>query len=407
MAKRKKAEEELPVEDARGAMDADVPDDGLDPEKSQFPAVGIYLPSFAERYLYASNVMLFGRSYTYYGVERTCKSAYLFDRYRLFWQNAGRYTHLEAEDKDARPLRESILGYPPNLNDKKWSTRAETMDEWMKSYYKYNKEFKALSVKYGGRRFPMAFGIDSVMAKPCEATADKVVENDGVPQKLFADEAAKLKTWFPWAGSLCSEWPFVIMGINHDKPSPDQKNPRVTVHRSPGGYGPRFQSSYRVLFTPGEDVKRTEDGLEGQKVWLKMDKNSTGPTGRRIPAYLRWQHLPDGPDGQPRQKTWWDWQNSTVDVLYHEMEHGLAGDTRRKRLMSEVKLRRHKGDFWSCDFLNIDEDEKLGPSEMGARIDSDPALSALLDEIFEIQQYQVFQQGIDIRTQVGWPNMKD
>lgn len=356
------------------------------------PQIGLRLPHLCQRFLLRMNILPFGRSYVLYGPPRSCKSAFLYELYRLFLLAGGYYLHLETEDKDQELLRRSLTRYPTHIDDSKWRHRADTMNTFQALYYRYTKWMRAECERAEvGRTVPFVVGVDSLVAKATERTVKAYEAHDGAHTPQFGNEANALSGWLKTATNHLHGWPFVLAGVNHDKPKKDNRG--FDVHHAPGGDSQEFMATTRILMQRTGDLKRTAAGEEAQEVRLKADKNSASATGQQIVAEMRWFT-----DAQDNQQTWWDWDKATVYLLESltDTDSKDATGQRSRDLRDALGLAAHAQGRYSCKALGVSKDDALPAAELGALLEQNAELAATLDRLLEVRQYRVWQPGVDL-----------
>lgn len=411
---RARARQEVPsasdIQAAASVFDEAMPPGGIyaksDEASNAAPAllIGLQLPTLAEKILFGSNVMLFGRMYEVYGPPGSCKSSFVYDRHRLVMQAGGKHVHIDVEDKDSPDLRYAVLGRPDNFDIKKWTRQADSMEAWMRSAYKYLDWFKDNCRKPRernkplGRILPFSFSVDSVVAKAVEEAQDKFELNQGAPTRRFGDEARTLTDWFKIFPRYMKNWPVIALLVNHDKPKPNPKNASMVTHHAPGGVSQAYHATFRLLTSKVRDIDRNAAGVEGCEIQIKLDKSSAGVTGSRVKVRFLWRfdHPEDG--GPAVQSAWWDWDRATTETLYELFDTvGVQG----RSLKAECGLKKAAGDMWSCPQAGIPHSDPMPADVVGRAINSNPELSAKLENILEIIQYPVFQPGVDAWEAAG------
>ena len=354
------------------------------------PTVGLYLPHLALRYVFRGNVLLFGRSYVVFGPPGSCKSSLLYWLYRLFVQAGGYYMHLEAEDKDQPALRASVLGYPAHIDDDQWRHRVATLNDYQKLYYSYCEWFRDQCGKLGvGRRVPFIVGIDSLTAKLAENTLDAFTDNDGATTQRFGDAANAIAQWMRWATNTIHGWPFLLVGVNHDKAKPGKSQYDAKTHHAPGGDHPLFAATTRILVERSRQLPRLANGDEGVTVRMKVDKNSASVTGQQIEVDFKWNAT------EPQQRSWWDFDKASIVLLESLIEN--AKGQLSENLQDLLQLQKHAGGLWSSKALDVAKSDAVTAAELGARLEMSPLLPDV-ERLLEIRQGLIFSPGDDMET---------
>lgn len=373
--------------------------------------IGIELETFAEKVLFNCNAMVMGRFFEVYGPPRSCKSAFMFDRYKYMLRNGGKYFHCDNEDKDAPSLRTAILEYPVNHSDSDWVRRADTMDEWManvKDIVTWWKKLCGDEPKEGkkgstlGRAAPLSIGIDSLMSKLAGVTLEQIEKNGGVPEIGYPREANILTQWFKYFQKEFCGWPVYVWLVNHGKQKIDSGPYSANKFYAPGGAAQNFHVSYRLLFKHLEDIKRNDEGLEGHSISIKTDKNSFGVTNTVVDVDLLWKNEIDAATGENRQIAWWDWHSATTQVCNEAIKprSGFVVGERGRRVKDILGLRQEPRGMWSCSTLDVSSDDPVSATDMGKLINSNKEIVRALEDVFNIKQIPIFQPGVDIRKTI-------
>ncbi len=235
--------------------------------ESEARLVGIYLPGLSLRYLYQCNIMPLSRMEQIVGVQESCKSAFLYEKYRWIRCNGGKNYHIENESKDSDSLRMSMMNYDRNAVDLLIS---ESLDDWQR-FLTYllrddtvkggllgNKEQPGI-----GKICPIGFGVDSLTAKASLEVQNKI-NMDGFAGRVHPVDALKLSSYLKCMPQKLVNWPFWFGAINHLKPSKTQTG--AITYNVPGGYSVKFQETFETRLQRIGDI----DNVGEQGVLLKF-----------------------------------------------------------------------------------------------------------------------------------------
>lgn len=372
--------------------------------------IGVELETLAEKILFNCNAMVTGRFSEVYGPARSCKSAFVFDRYRYMLENGGGYIHLDNEDKDAPSLRVALMRYPEDHNDADWVRRSDTMGEWMGHAHDAVKWLKKIcgdepkSSKKGttlGRAIPFIIGVDSLMSCLTEDTVAAIRDNNGSPTIGYPREANILTQWFKFFIKEIANWPISVWVVNHGKLQINTMH-GIEKFYAPGGAAQNFHMSYRFLFRHVQDIKRNDTGVEGQTIKIKNDKNSFGVTNAVVEVDMLWKYEEDPITGERKQLAWWDWDSATTfacdDAATSRPGH-VVGERGRK-IKEILGLRKEARGMWSCSTLDVSPSDPVDAATMGKMINTNKELMKALEEAFEIKQIPVMVPGQDIRDTI-------
>lgn len=372
------------------------------------PPCGLRLQTPAERLLFGTNVLLMGRTYLLMGPSYSCKSAFLYDRYRTVYHangrpHSGRYVHAECEGKDSPELRLSLVRPQPGFAEGQWSRQCQTMDAWMKLLWNL-RDFvistcekplpgsKGPKKKVLGRSLPVYFGVDSLVGAAAEETIKNVTDHDGAPTKMWSNEANKLTNWFKVFPQSLQGWPFALFLVNHDRMSLNAQG--YPVHHAPGGSAQTYATTTRLLFMPAQDLDRTADGVEGRAVRVKVTKNASAPGGYETKVQFKWRMVLHPDTGELVQQSWWDWDRATTEGLFAICE---TTGSRAKAMRDLLGLAKATNGRWTCEAVNVSD--PVGPDEVGALIAADRPLCDRIDKVAEIRKGIEFEVGRDLLEQ--------
>lgn len=399
MARRKNALQEAPVNldeclasiiiDAKRNLGDDKVFTG---RESEARLVGIYLPALCLRYFYQCNIMPLSRMEQITGIQESCKTAFLYEKYRWIRCNGGKTYHIENESKDSDALRMSMMNYDYNAVDLFIS---ESLEEWQ-SYLTYLSDPKSIKAalmgtkdKPGpGKTIPIGLGVDSLTAKASREVQDKMAES-GFADRVHPVDALKISSYLKYFPQRIVGWPFWFGCINHLKP---QKNAMGAIdYHTPGGYSVKFQETFEVRLQRIADI---DSGDNGVLIKFVTQKNSLGPGRKTIQAAFRWFFDPE----TGKQKSYWDWNAATIELL----DKGLKTGALRSACHDVVDIRTKSAGgkrVWSKT-LGIPESDAVPYSHAGAILETRADLMADLHRILGVREYSIFKPGVDYTQQL-------
>jgi len=334
------------------------------------------VPSLAIRYLLQSVGWPMARGVEVVGEEASYKSTFAIEIARWHFLCNGRGVLLEVEDKPTPDLRNATLHYDTR---KLQVETCNSLESWQRAAMFYAHEFKKQCGRANGPgpTIPLVIIVDSLMARACEETQNKVRER-GYAKRDFAMEANLLKTWmlcFP--GELVG-WPFTFLGVNHMKPGTDSQGNRT--RNIPGGKSTKFQESLQIELSQGKVTERVND-MEVQ-VRMVTYKNSYGKGKVSIQVPLRFWHE-QGSDGISRLYAKWEWWTATTNLLVGSAGLSAAAAARvQSRTKNVIDIHEKKKDEYWSNRLGIPSSDPVTAHEFGVLIGNDlPFLLELYDAL--------------------------
>jgi hypothetical protein len=274
----------------------------------------------------------------------------------MVMEHPGLGTLIETEFKTSNPLLESILNEQyTNLiyNQAKSLDEAQDMITFGLDYY----------TKEGSSDIPMGMLLDSVSGTKSEELQDKI-NAVGHAEKAFPKEALMNTYYFATLSEKLMNKPIMFIFINHEKEEIDG-HMGIPGTRNPGGDALEFHSTYHIRVQRIGSIESKQEG-NGNILKLKTKKNSMGEDNRSIVLEYRWLTYEE--DGQTKQKTMFDWNKATAELL--------AGTEIPRQSVSEVLtvVKKNRNEF-SCKELDF----KNGPpSELGALINANEQIMSAL-----------------------------
>lgn len=367
-------------------------------------SIGLRLPHLSQRILFQRTTLPFERTLVIYGPTGANKSTLLYEFYRLFWKNSGKYFHLDVEDKDTPVLRLSLTGYDRTAGD---SRPCVTLTEYQEEVESYINWYAQLCSKADGpgKVCPVAIGIDSLVAKMTADAAERVRKDDGRTERRFADEARALSDWFKYIPSKLHGLPICLFGVNHDKPKTDQHTGR-TIHNSPGGSAPNYYATYKIFAERVARIPQGSDGFEGNRIKLTMHKNSLGADNQSVEVAIVWRTVAaKSVSGlqTTRQETLWNWHKATVEHLYRlqGVDGGKKAGRRGDAVNDLLRIRKHTGGRYSSAPLGIGADDAISPYKLGGLIEKAEGVLAELEPLLGIHPSFAFHPGVDYDKQTA------
>ncbi len=256
-----------------------------------------------------------------------------------------------------------------------------------------------------GRTIPVLFGVDSIMGKPSEEVSEAIFgakavagrkgkkakrakPGTGNAERGHPVAALKIATYMRAIPDKLDEWPFSLVLVNHLRNRKDDDGNPTRIKG--GGDQVGFQESFELeLRKVGGHKKKIEClDFEGFPVQISCEKNSFGPTHRRIQTRILWWDVP-GEEGSWQQQSIWDWDWSTVHLL-HSINSGDRASPRLKACLAEAnfhlecpKTGEIDNSAWSKN-LGMKVKDAVTWSELGAMIREDAVVMASLRNALRI-----------------------
>jgi hypothetical protein len=358
-------------------------------EESETRLVGIYMPALSVRYLYQSNIMPLSRMEQIVGIQESCKTAFLYERYRWIRCNGGKSFHIEAESKDSDALRMSILNYDRKAVE---LLVALSLEDWQKylTYLLRTDTIKANLLASIGKTCPVGFGLDSLTAKASEEIQKKI-EEAGYADRVHPVDALKISSYLKCMPQKLVDWPFWFCATNHLKPSKNPMTGAIDYH-VPGGFSVKFQETFETRLKRIDDITTVDE--QGVYINMVTSKNSLGPGRKSIDVAFKWFFDEDG-----RQRSYWDWHSATIDLIDKRLKGSL-----RTNALDIVDLHTStagsKGKLVWSNVLDIPKDDPQSYQTAGALLEGKPELINALHKLLGVREYTVFKPGVDYSMQL-------
>lgn len=330
------------------------------------------------------------------------KSGLLAEFGRWFYLADGGMSLKEAETKFNPDWYESFLG--PEFFEMMPLYRCSSIEDWQRKLTFAVRETKIdlIGTKENpgpGRTVPVLFGVDSIMGKQAEETQDKILGKRGKDGKRGTTgeghasrghplEAQVITRYMRTIPGEIDNWPFSLVLVNHLRIKTDDMG---NIERNKaGGEQVNFQESFELeLKKIGGHKKKIECAeFEGFPVEISCEKNSFGPTHRKIQTRVLWTEERSEDGKSWRQVTRWDWDWSTIHLLYNQM-HGDRANPKLKKSLKDCDFHLEcpgtseiENSAWSKN-LGMTKKDARPWTEVGAMIREDGALMDMLrDALF-------------------------
>lgn len=315
-------------------------------DQAESLVICIPVPALAFEFLIAQDGFPLGLIFQLVAETGIGKSALLAEFGRWFDMAGGGMELFENETKFNELWYRSIMGR--RLFRRTPVNRCKSVEDWQRMLTFTTARWKAAMVGTAeapgpGRTFPILFGIDSIMGKPSENSAEKIlgkmtkggergITGDGHASRGYPEEALVITKYLRTYPGEMDNWPFALVLVNHLKMAKDDMG--NDTRGKAGGKQVDFQESFELeLSRLGGPKKKIQcSDFEGYPVALTCWKNSFGPGQRRIHTRLLWSYVEDEETGGFQQETIWDWDWSTIWLLNNILKGDKADPSLRRSL---------------------------------------------------------------------------
>jgi RecA/RadA recombinase len=306
------------------------------------------VPAFAVRFLLQQEGWPMGRFAQLVGIHESCKSSLGYEILR--WHGnvpGGGGILFPTEPKDAPELFRSIVGYDhPRM---RWHDKCKTVQEWNAAVATWVKTFKKLmdgtKAEPGpGRKAPIGLMVDSLMANLSDSEY-ATLSQDGASSRHYAEVANLLTDYIRYITQEIDDYPFTLIGVNHLKPSKEKVGMFFKdIRNIAGGGALKFFETVEIEMkrlsgiAPGKGVDRKSEDEKGIQLEISIFKNSLAPH-EKIKVEMLWytDYEDRDPAGHFRQKTFFDWYSSSVEILA-ELTKGEGKQAKRLRKVIELEV---------------------------------------------------------------------
>ena len=360
--------------------------------------IGIPCPALAFEYVIAQDCFPLGLVMQIVAKHGVGKSGLLAEFGRWFDLARGGMVLCENETKFNPHWYSSIMGR--EVYERMQLHRCTSVENWQEhltwSTKKMREDMQGTKEVPGpGKTFPVLFGVDSIMGKMSRENQEKILGKTGKKGKLgttgegfaqarsFPIEAGSITKYMRTYPQLIDEWPFSLVLINHLRIKQDDMGNQE--RNKTGGEQVNFQESFELELKKigGHAKKIATADFEGITLQLSCEKNSFGPTGRKIQVRLLWWHEHDEESNAPLQKSVWDWDWATIHLL-NTLVRGENASTYLRAKLKAMDFHLdcpNVGDSdntaWSKS-LGMTAKDALPWAEVGALIREDKALTTEL-----------------------------
>ncbi len=357
-------------------------------DEAERACIGLPLEAFSLQYIYSSDVYPLGRMEMVIGESDSCKTAFLFDKGRMFLNHRGGFNYQLNEARDPATLRSSIIGRELLRPGGGFTLDGPcpSLETWQRNVTGLVKKFERTFEK-GGCPFPAMTGPDSITGTTNER-AIKKIDEAGCAQLTFGQDANLINQYTKYIFPKLYPWPISFVCTSHIKFGSDDYGNKVM--RIPGGDALRYVSTYITYLEWSKKALNRSDAAGGRNLRLKSIK-SMGDH-RSIDVQFVWTY---DAANKGEQHSYWDWHKASVVML---TEAKLS--TKMREAVDDICniYDTSSGTHGKCAQLGI---KKATPvQEIGRAIMGDTKVLAKLQGLFGIPRRAVFQSGVPYSKQL-------
>jgi hypothetical protein len=357
--------------------------------------VGIPVPALSFEFVISQDAFPLGLVMQLVAKHGTGKSALLAEFARWFDDAGGLTSINENETKFSPEWYESIMG--SEAFERMQLNRCDSVESWQDHLTydihgpnSFKKDFEGTKAAPGpGRTVPVLFGVDSIMGKMSRQSQDNI-RKEGSAGRSHPIEAQFITKYMRTVPQWLDGWPFAIVLVNHLKIKRDEVTGQDEREKG-GGALVNFQESFELELRKSGPKKIETEDYEGFQVEISCEKNSFGPTHRKIKTRVLWWEECDEESGEWRQKTIWDWDWSTTQLLYSIIDGG-KNNVRLRRCLKDADFHMafssptaEGATAWSRT-LGVPQGDPLLWNEMGALIRTTPEVRDMLRKALRIKR---------------------
>lgn len=357
------------------------------------------VPAFIIRYLLQNEGLPLSCVYQAVGEQASYKSTFAAELVRWHRICGGKGLLLEAETKPTPELRNSVLNWDL---DALTVEDCEMQEHWMDKCTYYTHELQKLAEQSTGpgRTRPFCIVVDSLTGKASAQTIKKIDE-EGHAGLHYPIEAKNMADYMRAYPQKLLGWPWTFVGINHCKPSLDERG--NIVYNIPGGYSLKFQCAAIFELARLGQIKEFSN-YKAATIQLNTLKNSYGPDRIKI---------------QVRYKTWYQEEEEGVNRLHSRFEWWEAGillladgvgltTARKAALHPKLKEACHvqtkaggsAGKLYYCKALDVSAADAMSAHDLGVLLETRPDVLADIYTVLGIQRRPFFRPGVDFMRQL-------
>lgn len=352
--------------------------------------IGVPIKPLSAQILHGADVDPLGRMSLYAGDSTAGKSAFSWEKGRWYLEcdeEAG-VDYIQNEPRDSPDYRRSI--FTDQYIQRVISTPTATVEEWQIHMTDIAKNLETTFRGRKGCAWPAIIILDSTTGTPSQRTIDDI-NKKGHASPSFPIVANLIDQYLHVILERLRHWPISLVFTNHLKWGQHPQNPQLKVHRIVGGAALMFYSTYVFMVSRGREISRGKVGGYSMNIkTLKM----FGQGNRSVSVEVLWWNEP-GPDGQPRQKTVFDWHSATIDHIIKLP----AEKFREVEDIIQFQVVNQNARSATCHQLGIKKPEPY--AKVGEAIMADEKLRVALQDYFAVKRRSAFRPGVPYDEQIA------
>jgi RecA/RadA recombinase len=366
--------------------------------------VGMPWPSLCLEYLTYNTVCPFEKFLQIYGPSGIGKSGLTFEFMRMIRRLGGIGNYLEHETKFNGDWAASTMGW--ERADSLGVKQCDSPEEWQAMLLlciqkiQNIMEPKTKGTRGSGRTWPWLGIIDSLTAKLSKESQDKIAAA-GFAGRGHPVEALSITRYLQGSAHRLRGWPFLVITVNHEKLKKDERG--MPDNTRAGGKHVDFQGSFQLALRRIGKINYKDHS--GNKMQIKVDKNSYGPDNRKIVVDVLWWDTlldldtmrpatPESENVEMRQVTRWDWHGATVRMIVN-MDGQIGTDCRRV-----TGLRKKTERQAYSTLLGVPKTQACPYHKLGARLMANMDMVEELRDMLQIRRRKVFVPGVEYTKQI-------
>lgn len=345
----------------------------------------IPVPNLCLEYLLGINGFPLSRSTVLAAENHVGKTAMLAEMNNWHRAMAGRgVVGCTEGDKDSPVLRQSISRY----DAKALTYQNKASVEAWQSYLWFNaKKVIQHFEKNPQHTVPILTGVDSLVGVLCKNKIDDIMKS-GHARADFATEAKLIGDWIKtYSSTLLAGQPLSFVGTSHiylENNRMPNLPPKIVVS---GGKKLLYMSAITILMRYVKKLDSTT--RKGHVVNFSLIKNTLSGTRHfaNFDASLYWEHDQEN----NRQRTWWDWDGATVELLADRNLFPATKNETGKRLVAVCNIQSLAGGLYYCPQLGVKEGQAMPASDLGALLAKNEEVKQAVREALHIHCHPQFQ----------------
>lgn len=304
---------------------------------------GLPCPSLALSFLFHSGIIPFGKILGLAGPKASMKSAFGFGLGSYAARCGGGFHLVETEDKLNEHYMYSF--FPPDLRNRIQVDYVQTLEEAQDCVTKVIQRYIKVTPR---NPFPLVLGVDSLAGSGTEGEYEKM-NKAGHAERNFPEAALLWSPYFKKLSSDLAGYDILLYFTNHLKEKPAEPGGGFgKQYTKQGGTAQDFHAAQYLNFSKVSNIDLVS--REGKLIQIKAEKCGLGPDNRKIHVPVLWDFEVDE-NGEPVQRTWWDWDDATAKLL---ADGGSVSLPKRIQSQLDVKCSSNRYSSKELDLSGVD-----------------------------------------------------